>query len=498
MIPGPFRNMALIGFMGAGKSTVGKRLAKRMAWRFVDADTEIEREAGMPIPAIFEGAGEPAFRELEERVVGRLLTATNVVISLGGGAVESPLTRERLREGSFTVLLDVSPQEAWRRVEEEAGDRPLAREAKRFRALYEKRRPVYAAAADALVDADLVHGEEPILAPLTRAGALVELHRLIGARRAALIADRDVLRLVGRPFEPFVTVRLPAGEAAKTVAVARQAWKRLSDLGVDRGDVVVGLGGGAATDVAGFVAATYHRGIPWIAAPTSLLGMVDAGIGGKTGIDLPHSKNSIGAFHQPEWVVADPGALDSLPLREWACGFAEVIKTGLLAGGRLWALVREWQPGRGSPDQRLELIRRCSAYKARIVAEDPHELGRRAVLNLGHTIGHAVEAAGGYRQFAHGEAVAVGLLPALWLSAQVCGLDAGLEGEVRELLERHELPTVARDVDAAAVIEAMGRDKKARSGHVRFSLLEDVGRPVWGIEPGDDLVGEAVRRAVAD
>ncbi|MGN6379277.1 MAG: shikimate kinase, partial [Gaiellales bacterium] len=227
MIPGPYRNLALIGFMGAGKSSVGRPLAKRLGWRFVDADAEIEREAGTSIGAIFERSGEAAFRELEERVVGRLLAHTNAVIALGGGAVESPLTRERLREGSFTVLLDVSPQEAWRRVEEEAGDRPLAREATRFRALYESRRAVYAAAADALVDADEVHGEEPILAPLTRAGALVELPRLIGARRAALIADRDVLRLVGRPFEPFVTVRLPAGEAAKTVAVARQAWRRL-------------------------------------------------------------------------------------------------------------------------------------------------------------------------------------------------------------------------------------------------------------------------------
>jgi 3-dehydroquinate synthase len=496
MIPGPYRNLALIGFMGAGKTTVGVRLADRLGWRFLDADSEIEREAGAPVAAIFERQGEPAFRELEERVVGRLLAETNAVIALGGGATGSPVTRERLREGSFTVLLDVSPQEAWRRVEEQAGDRPLAREARGFRALYDERKAVYAAAADALVDADEVHGEEPMLVPLARPGALVELPRLIGARRAALIADRDVLRLVGRPFEPFVTVRLPAGEAAKTVAVARQAWKRLAELGLERGDVVVGLGGGASTDVAGFVAATYQRGVAWIAAPTSLLGMVDAGIGGKTGIDLPSAKNYVGAFHQPEWVVADPGALDTLPLREWACGFAEVVKTGLLAGGRLWSQVREWQPGRGAPDQRLELIRRCAAYKARIVAADPREAGVRAVLNLGHTIGHAVEAAGGYRTYAHGEAVAIGLLPALWLSARVCGLDAGLEGDVRELLERHQLPTTARGVGAEMVLEAMARDKKASAGRVRFCLLEAVGRPVWGIDPGDDLVREAVARAV--
>ena len=496
MIPGPFRNVALIGFMGAGKSTAGTRLAERLGWRFADADAVLEREQGESIPAIFDRIGESAFREIEERVVARLLEDTNVVIALGGGAVTSPVTRERLREGSYTVLLDVSPQVAWRRVEAEAGDRPLAREAESFRALYESRRAAYAAAADALVDADELHGGEPLLVPLARTGALMELPRLIGARRAALIADRDVLRLVGPPFEPFVTVRLPAGEAAKTVAVARQAWSRLADLGLERGDVVVALGGGAATDLGGFVAATYQRGVSWIAVPTSLLAAVDAGIGGKTGIDLPQAKNYVGAFHQPEWVVADPGVLDTLPLREWACGFAEVVKAGLLSGGRLWKLVREWQPGRGTPEQRLELIRRSAAYKARVVAADPTEQGVRAALNLGHTIGHGVETAGGHRTYAHGEAVAIGLVAELWLSAQACGLDAALEEEVGELLERHGLPTRARGVSAETVLEAMTRDKKVRAGRVRFSLLEAIGSPRWDVDPGDELVREAVARVV--
>jgi 3-dehydroquinate synthase len=302
---------------------------------------------------------------------------------------------------------------------------------------------------------------------------------------------------VGAPFEPFVTVRLPAGEHAKTVAVARQAWTRLAELGLERGDVVVGLGGGAATDVAGFVAASYLRGVPWIAVPTSLVGMVDAGIGGKTGIDLPMAKNAVGAFHLPEWVVADPGVLETLPVREWACGFAEVIKTALLAGGRLWEMVREWEPGRGSPEQRLELIRRCAAYKVRVVAADPTERGRRAVLNLGHSIGHAIEVATGYRAFAHGEAVGIGLLSALWLSAQTEGLDPAVEEEVRDLLRRHELPVAARNVSPTAIVDAMSHDKKARGGRVRFALLSQVGNPVWDRDPGDDLVEKAVARAVA-
>jgi 3-dehydroquinate synthase len=497
MIPGPFRNLALIGFMGAGKTSAGEALAARLGWSFLDADREIERESGRTIAAIFEDDGEPAFRSLEERVVGRLLRESNTVLALGGGSILSPVTRERLRDGSFTVLLDVSPQTAWRRIEAQAGDRPLAGEAQGFAELYERRRPIYHAACDAFVDAEDLHGEEALLAPLARPAALAELPRLIGARRAALIADRAVLRVLGPPIDPLVTVRLPVGEAAKTVAVARQAWTRLADLGVERGDVVVGLGGGAATDVAGFVAATYLRGISWISVPTSLTGMVDAGIGGKTAVDLPQAKNAVGAFHQPEWVVCDPATVETLPLREWSSGFAEVVKTGLLAGGRLWDLVREWEPGRGSPDGRLELIRRCAAYKARIVAADPEERGQRAVLNLGHSVGHAIEAATGYKAFSHGEAVSVGLLAALWLSAQCTGLDGAVEEEVRELLRRQGLPVVARNVSAGAVVDAMAHDKKAREGRVRFALLEGIGKPVWGIDPGDELVEAAVARAVA-
>ena len=496
MIPGPHRNLVLIGFMGAGKTTTGMRLAERLGWRFFDADVEIESEATKPIGAIFRDDGEGTFRALEERVIARLLDETNAVIAVGGGAVASAITRERLRDSSFTVFLDVSAQVAWRRVEEQAGDRPLASEARAFTDLYEQRRHLYHDTADALVDADGAVGDEPLLVPLARQAALAELPRLIGARRPALVADREVLRVVGQPFEPFVTVRLPAGEAAKTISVARQAWTRLAEFGLERGDVVVGLGGGAATDVAGFVAATFQRGVPWIAVPTSLTGMVDAGIGGKTGIDLPQAKNYVGAFHQAEWVVSDPAVLETLPVREWASQFSEVIKTGLLSGGRLWDLVQRWEPGRGTPEERLELIRRCAAYKARIVAEDPTEQGIRAVLNLGHSIGHALETATSYRAFSHGEAVAIGLLPALWLSTQICGLDPSVEQQVRGLLELHELPTAARNVDPDAVLEAMRRDKKARGGRVRFALLEKIGKPVFGADPGDDLITQAVARAI--
>ena len=465
MIPGPYRNIALIGFMGSGKSTLAGRWRSGWAGMWPTATPRSSARPASRSRASSLEDGEAAFRELEERAVARLPERMDVVIALGGGAITSPVTRERLRDGSFTVLLDVSVQTAWRRIEAEADDRPLAVEARGFADLYEQRRPLYHAAADALVDAEQLEGGEPLLVPLSRPAALAELPRLVGARRAALIADRAVLRLVGAPVEPLVTVRLPVGEAAKTVAVARQAWTRLADLGLERGDVVVGLGGGAATDAAGFVAATYQRGVPWIAAPTSLVGMVDAAIGGKTGIDLPGAKNYVGAFHPAEWVVTDPGLLETLPVREWACGFAEVIKTGLLAGGRLWEMVQAWEPGRGSTEQRLELIRRCAAYKAHVVADRS-----RASRACAPCSTWATRSATRSRPRPGSPASPTarrwpsGCCRRCGCRERLPGSTPRVEGDVRELLRMHELPTGFAGVDAAAVREALAPRQEVGRG----------------------------------
>jgi shikimate kinase/3-dehydroquinate synthase len=496
VIPGAHSTVALIGFMGAGKTTLGRALAIRLGVPFADADDEIARIAGKPIAAIFADSGEAAFRELEARVACDLLAGEGVV-ALGGGAVAALAVRAALRRESFTILLDVSPDAAWRRARATGHERPLANDPERFAGLHEERRAVYHATADALVDADDVDGEELLLVPLARYGALAELPRLVAGRRAALVADEHVLDVVGAPLADAAVVPVPAGEAAKTPEIARRVWEALAGAGHERGDVVVGFGGGAATDLAGFAAATYLRGVPWIAAPTTLLGMVDAAVGGKTAVDLPAGKNLVGAFHAPEWIVADPAALETLPDHEWRNGFAEVVKTALLAGGRLWEMTTAWPPGRGTADARLELIRRSAAYKARVVARDPTERSLRAALNLGHTIGHAVEAAAAFRGLAHGEAVAVGLLPALWLSARLAGLDPAVEDEARILLARHGLPTAAPGLDAGAVHAALAHDKKRRGGRVRFTLLEAVGRPSVGHEIPDELVAEAVARAIA-
>jgi 3-dehydroquinate synthetase len=266
---------------------------------------------------------------------------------------------------------------------------------------------------------------------------------------------------------------VPRGEEAKTAAVAERLWQ---ELRLDRGGTVVALGGGTTGDVAGFVAATYLRGVPWAAVPTTLVAQVDAAIGGKTAIDLPQAKNLVGAFHWPVRTVIDPALLETLPDSERRAGMSEVVKTGLLAGERLWEL----------PD--AELVRRCAVFKTGVCLRDPHDRGERAVLNLGHTFAHALEAAAGYEEVTHGQAVALGLQAALRLSVDHLGLDAGVVDEVDGLVAAEP---VAVDLDRAWA--ALGRDKKAEAGRVKLVLLQAFGKPVIGVE----LPEEDVRNALA-
>ncbi|HEX2044045.1 MAG TPA: bifunctional shikimate kinase/3-dehydroquinate synthase [Gaiellaceae bacterium] len=432
------RHIALIGFMGAGKSRIGARVAERVARPFVDLDALIERRH-VPIPELFR-RGEAEFRRIEEETLADVLAGPPCVVALGGGAVVSPANRERLRARAFTVYVHVDVETAWARVR--GSDRPLAQREDEFRRLYESRRQIYAdAAAAAAIDADGV-----LLASLAitvERGARVEPDRPV-----AVVVDERVLDLHPPAFHAESVHAVPPGERAKALPVVERLWR---ELRIGRDGAIVGLGGGSTTDVAGFVAATWLRGIPWLAVPTTLTGQVDAAIGGKCGIDLEGGKNLVGAFHFPERVVADPDVLGTLPAEERRAGMAEVVKTGLLAGRELWDL----------PDE--EMIRACAAYKAGVVLSDPRETeGRRAVLNLGHTFAHALEAGSGY-EVSHGRAVALGLLAALRLS----GLPTGV---VEEVLR----PEPVR-ADPAAARAALARDKK---GEGVFVLLEEPGRPV--------------------
>ena len=485
----------LVGFMGAGKSTVGPLLAELKGTAFVDVDREIERRTSRSIPDLF-AEGEDVFRALEAETIRELIEAgAHGVIAPGGGALTQPATRALLRDRARVLFLDAPAEVLWARVEAEGGAevRPLAVNLHRFADLHSQRQSLYLTAADAIVDAAADPAVVAVAARdagVVRPSALDRIAELADGRRAFLIVDAPVADRV--PDVGPVHV-LPGGEQVKHVSHLEALWRAFAVAELERRDLVVAVGGGAVTDVAGFAAATFRRGVDWVSCPTTLVGQVDAGIGGKTGIDVA-AKNDVGAFHPPLAVLADPSLLDTLDGREWSAGFAEAAKTALLAGGELWSLVREWPTGRGTDDARWELVRRCAALKHRVVAADPREAGERAILNLGHTIGHGVEHAADGR-YLHGEAIAIGLVAALGLSVEHAGLDVAIADEVRGLLERQGLPVVAEGVDPAAVLHAMRADKKRVAGTSRFVLLEAPGRPVWGVELDDAAVEAAVAAA---
>lgn len=452
------KHLALIGFMGAGKTTVGREVAALTCRRFVDTDEEIERRHG-PIPTLFEERGEAEFRALEEVIVGEALAAPEpAVIALGGGAVLSETTRERLARSAHVVHLSVDVDDAWERVR--GADRPLAREEGSFRRLFDERAEVYGRTANGFAE----ETDDVLLSSL--GARLADAHTEVNIRVGAAIVDPAAFALHPRAFNAPLH-RVPSGEAAKRLEVVRALWDALE---LDRGSTLLAYGGGTTTDVAGFVAATYKRGLDWSAMPTTLVGQVDAAIGGKTGIDLDQGKNLVGAFHYPSVVTLMPRLLETLPPEERRAGMAEVVKTGLLAGEPLWELDDE------------AMVRACAAFKAAVCLADPfEETGRRAVLNLGHTFAHALEAASGF-ELRHGDAVALGLLAALRLSGQPTDV-------VEEVLSPDQVP-----VDLDRAWEAMRRDKKNRDGCIRLVLLEAPGRPVFPAE----LPETEVRAALAE
>jgi shikimate kinase/3-dehydroquinate synthase len=439
------RHLALIGFMGAGKTTLAEAVAARIGRRAVDADRLIEGRAQISIGAFFAQRGETEFRVAEASLVRETLRQSPpAVVALGGGAVKTPEVQSALRERAFTVLVEVDVETAWERSKDT--DRPNAQDEGRFRKLYEERGPLYRSAADAVAsDTDGVilaaAGIHHELGALERLGELVP-----GDGPVALVADSTVMGIYGAAAQTALGDRLqsehelPAGEAAKQLHVIERLW---SELRLDRGGTVVALGGGALTDAAGLAAAMYLRGVPWVVVPTTLVGQVDAGIGGKTAIDIPQGKNLVGAFHWPSLVVIDEALLETLPERERRQGEAERIKTELLAGRPLD-------------------IRATAAYKAALCLRDPYDRGDRQWLNLGHTFAHALEAAADF-DLPHGEAVALGLLAALRLSGR----------DTAPVVDALDPQPVTVDRDRAW--EALQRDKKRTGDAINLVLIGDDG-----------------------
>lgn len=505
---GPAPALVLIGFMGAGKTTGGRMFASALRTRMVDCDKRVERELGTTVADYFAKHGEAAFREVEERVALELLErADGGVISLGGGTLQSERVRAAL-DRHIVVLLHVSLATAWRRAKR--SDRPLARDKATFDRLFRERQLVYEQVADVIlpeVDRQLLRPAVPVIQQVPQAhgaqllwahtdsggypvwlrpGLLSELPPwplADGSRRIAVTDEQVAEHQAGRIPGLAGMIEFPAGEAHKTLETCERVWGALIAQGATRSDHVVAIGGGVVGDLAGFVAATFQRGIPVVQVPTTLVAQVDSAYGGKTGVDLPAAKNYVGAYHQPAAVMVDPDALQTLPQAELAAGYAEVVKTALIAGGALWDQVAS-----GAPVDPLTVMR-CARTKLQVVADDERDGGRRQVLNLGHTIGHAIETVTDYRRYRHGEAVGLGLLAALQLSGQ----DA-LRTQVSGLLEAVGLPTTLDPtIDLDDVHAATARDKKRLgSAPVPFVVVREPGDVRYGQQLGEREVRAAI------
>jgi 3-dehydroquinate synthase len=522
--------VVLVGPMGVGKSTVGGLLAQRLGVGYRDTDEDIVAGQGRTIADIFVDEGEPAFRAIEKQAVREALAEHEGVLALGGGAILDEDTRELLA-GQRVVYLSMDVEEAVRRTGLNVA-RPLlaVNPRKQWRELMEARRHLYEEVATAVVPTDGRTPEEVTQAALdaleltaspggrppdprpedavandvTRiqvggtAGTdpyevlvgrqlLGELAGLIGekAKRVAvihpeaLVETGDALRadLAGQGYEA-VAVQVPNAEEAKTAEVAAYCWKALGQSGFTRTDVIVGVGGGATTDLAGFVAATWLRGVRWIAIPTTVLAMVDAAVGGKTGINTAEGKNLVGAFHPPAGVLCDLAALDSLPVNDYVSGLAEVIKAGFIADPVILELIEEDPQAARTPagPHTAELIERSIRVKAEVVSADLKESGLREILNYGHTLGHAIEKNERYK-WRHGAAVSVGMHFAAELGRLAGRLDDATADRHRTVLQSVGLPLHYRHDQWPKLLQTMKVDKKSRGDLLRFIVLDGLAKP---------------------
>ncbi len=514
-------NIILTGFMGTGKSAVGREVARRLGRTFVDMDELIAEREGRSIPDIFALSGESYFRRLEATLCSELAGCRDLVIATGGGALLPPANRAALGRSGVLICLTATVDDILRRLDGDA-DRPLLATADRrtrIEALLAERTPAYTAiphqidttgkTVEQVVETvlEIIHNPKsiiqnrvPVHTPegsydvvisegvLPRLGSLLRERNPVGT--VALVSNdtiaplhaAGVLRSLAEAGLEAHLFTVPDGEVYKTLDTARELYDRFLAAGIDRSSTAVALGGGVVGDLVGFVAATYMRGLPLIQCPTSLLAMVDASIGGKVAVDHPRAKNLIGAFKQPALVVTDPAVLRTLPEGELRAGLAEVVKHGIIAAPALFEHLEE----RG-PDDLTWIVERAVAVKIGVVEEDPYERGRRAVLNLGHTFGHALEVLSDFR-LRHGEGVSIGLVIAARVSEALGMCSPALPARVERLLQGLGLPTSWGDFAPQAIWLAMGSDKKKRGRRLRLVLPRSLGDVIIA----DDVPQEVV------
>ena len=538
----------LTGLSGAGKSTIGRLVAERLGWQFLDTDDLIAAQMGQPAGQVLSSAGEAHFRQLEAEALQVAAGHKAAVISTGGGAVIDEANRRLMRETGLVVYLHTSVETAWQRLCEQMRQskdtdiRPLLAGddgQSKLHALYQTRQSWYEEAALHLSTDD----ETPerlalqVIAAAISAGALLapeagpehitlDLGRTTSqaivewgglaclpqilqeaglSRRVFLITDSAVGGLYAGPlqqnlrqasFDPQVFT-IPAGESSKSLAWFEQIMDWLVSHHAEQQEAIIALGGGVVGDLAGFVAASYRRGVPLVQVPTTLLAQVDSAIGGKTGINHPQGKNLIGAFYQPRLILVDPACLLTLPERVYREGWGEIIKYGMALDAELFEQLE--RAGGIAPTDSATLsaiIARCIRLKMQIVQGDEYDQGQRAILNYGHTFGHALEAVTGYSAWLHGEAVSIGMEVAAQLAVAQGVLTPDKAARQRAVLTAFDLPGTCGDVDISAALAAMQQDKKVRNGRMRWVLPDTIGHAAVYSDIPLSAVQEAIETIV--
>jgi len=553
-------NIILTGFSGTGKSLVGKEVARRLNWDFIDTDEEIVKQADKPISDIFQQDGEPKFRELERHMIEKACQQKQSVIAIGGGAIVDPQNYELLAQSGLIICLEAKPETIYQRLFQEStyGPEPEVRpllldnnRLERIRKLKASRQPYYAK-VDWTIHTDRLslsqvaeevlrgwrllrfahhphvprqikgrvdegHPFNPLPSRERKLGSQLEANKdvacvvetatqsypvLVGyglleklgekikevglSGAVSVISDETVFSIYGRKVESILknadfavsSFAVPPSEETKNINSAIKIYDFLVEHRIERDDILIALGGGMVGDLAGFVAATFLRGIPWIQVPTSLVAMVDASIGGKVGVNHPQGKNLIGAFYQPSFVLADVQTLNTLPDRELTSGWAEVIKYGLTLDREFFEFleVNADKLIKLEPNVVAQAIVSSATLKAQIVSEDERERGSRIILNYGHTIAHGLETASQYRRFRHGEAVAIGMMGAAKLSRRLGLLSSDVVQCQQSLLQKFGLPVSFSGLNLAEVVKAMELDKKVRAKGIHWVLLQDIGQ----------------------
>jgi 3-dehydroquinate synthase len=501
----------LYGPPGSGKSSVGRLLAASLDMEFIDLDAEIVAFTGQTIPQIMAEWGESGFRDMEGTTLRRVTKGPPRVIALGGGALLRAQNRSHAESKGVVVSLTAEIETLKERIEQDASERPLLAGdlSGKLARLMERRSDHYRSyelrvATDGIPPEDIVWHIQVMVGRfrvrgmgrpydvMVQSGGFDSLGELLRYRNltgpmaivsdenvAPLYADR-IINLLRRSGIQSTLVTIPAGEECKTIETVTELWRKFLELGLDRKSTVLALGGGVVGDLAGFAASTFMRGMNWVALPSTLLAMVDASMGGKTGFDLPEGKNLVGAFYPPRLVFANPYMLSTLDDAELRSGLAEVVKHGVIADPALFTLC---SGGFDSVKAELiEIVKRAMAVKVQVIEADPFEQGIRAALNFGHTVGHAVEKVSNY-SIRHGEAVAIGMVVEARLAEKLWICSNGLANRIAATLASLGLPVeIPAELPRAELIAAMRHDKKRESGVVHFALPEEIGQMQVGIK----------------